>query len=110
MPLKVRSSGARNRAGSSESVSGPRGSDPAIALRNSATSATLLAIGPDTLSGDQDAVSPGTRPGDGRRPTTLQNAGGLRSDPPVSLPSASGRIRAATATAAPPPPPAPRLA
>ena len=41
-------------------------------------------------------------PGEGRSPTTLQNAGGLRSDPPASLPSAIGSIRAATATAAPP--------
>jgi len=32
----------------------------------------------------------------------LQNAGGLRSEPPVSLPSAIGSIRAATAVAAPP--------
>jgi hypothetical protein len=32
----------------------------------------------------------------------LQNAGGLRSDPPVSLPSAIGSIRIATDVAAPP--------
>src|SRR5262249_17462913 len=65
-------------------------------------SATVRAIGPLTDSGDHDAESETTRPGDGRSPTTLQNAGGLRSEPPVSLPSAIGSIRAATATAAPP--------
>ena len=44
----------------------------------------------------------GTRPGDGRRPTTLQKLAGLRSEPPMSLPSAIGSIPVASATAAPP--------
>ena len=44
----------------------------------------------------------GTRPGVGRRPTTLQNAAGLRSEPPMSLPSATGTKPAASAAAAPP--------
>ena len=35
-------------------------------------------------------------------PTTLQNAAGLRSEPPMSLPSASGTKPAASAAAAPP--------
>jgi hypothetical protein len=73
-----------------------------MALRNSATSATVLAIGPGTESGDQEVDSLATRPGEGRSPTTLQKAGGLRREPPVSLPSARGSMRAATATAAPP--------
>ena len=81
---------------------GSRGSGPAIALRKSATSATERAIGPDTESGDQDPDSLGTRPGDGRKPTTLQNAAGFRSEPPVSLPSAIGTMPHASATAAPP--------
>ena len=67
-------------------------SGPAIALRNSATSATVRAIGPDVDSGDHEPDSAGTRPGDGRKPTTLQKAAGLRSDPPMSLPSAIGSI------------------
>src|SRR5688572_16820982 len=67
-----------------------------------ATSATVRAIGPATDSGDHEADSRGTRPGEGRSPTTLQKAGGLRSEPPVSLPSAMGSIRQAVATAAPP--------
>ena len=44
----------------------------------------------------------GTRPGEGRNPTTPQKAAGLRSDPPVSLPSAIGIMPHARATAAPP--------
>src|SRR5204863_7613638 len=91
-----------NLDGSSSIDRGLRGSGPAIALKKSATSATLRASGPDTDSGDQVCPSVGTRPGDGRKPTTLQNEAGLRSDPPVSLPSAIGTMPQASATAAPP--------
>src|SRR5262245_58193211 len=101
-PLNSLPSGPRNLAGSWSTERGLRGSAPEIALRNSATSATVRAIGPLTESGDHELDSLATRPGEGRRPTTLQNAGGLRSEPPVSLPSAIGNIRAATAVAAPP--------
>jgi hypothetical protein len=100
--LKLRASGARKRAPSSPIDSGLLVSGPAIALRNSARSATERAIGPETDSGDHELESGGTRPGDGRKPTMLQNAAGLRSDPPVSLPSAIGTIPLASATAAPP--------
>jgi hypothetical protein len=44
----------------------------------------------------------GTRPGEGRNPTTLQKLAGLRSEPPRSLPSAIGTMPHASATAAPP--------
>ncbi len=44
----------------------------------------------------------GTRPMDGRNPTTLQNAAGLRSDPPTSVPLAMGANPQASATAEPP--------
>ena len=44
----------------------------------------------------------GTVPSDGRKPTTPQNAAGLRSDPPMSLPSANASIPLARAAAAPP--------
>src|SRR5688572_10778991 len=101
-PLKSRPRGALKRALSSAMDSGLRGSWPDRTLRNSATSATLLAMGPDTDRGDHEPPSPGTRPGDGRRPTTLQKAGGLRSEPPVSLPSAIGTMPVASATAPPP--------
>ena len=75
---------------------------PASTLRNSATSATERAIGPETDNGLHDVESVFTRPGDGRNPTTLQNAPGFRSDPPVSLPSAIGIMPHARPTAAPP--------
>jgi hypothetical protein len=44
----------------------------------------------------------GTRPIEGLKPTTLQKAAGLRSDPPVSEPLATGAMPQANATAAPP--------
>src|SRR5579872_163138 len=83
---------------------GQRGSDPAMTLSSSARSPTLRAIGPVTLSVVQGfpLAASGTRPGDGRNPTILQNAAGLRSEPPVSLPSAIGIIPQASDTAAPP--------
>src|SRR6188472_2180841 len=101
-PLKSRLRGARKRAPSTDCESGLCGFGPAIALRNRATSATDRAMGPETDSGDQDVDSLATSPGVVRKPTTLQNAAGLRRDPPVSLPSAMGSMRHASATAAPP--------
>ena len=44
----------------------------------------------------------GTRPGEGRKPTTLQKLPGLRSDAARSPPSANGSMPQATAAAAPP--------
>src|SRR5258708_36815660 len=44
----------------------------------------------------------GTRPGEVRNPTTEQKLAGLRSEPPVSLPSAIGSMPQASDTAAPP--------
>src|SRR5579859_8106419 len=84
--------------------SGARISGPAITLRKKATSATLRPIGPSTESVDHAEVRDraGTWPGAGRRPTTLQKLAGLRSEPPMSPPSASGAIPQASATAAPP--------
>jgi hypothetical protein len=75
-----------------------------MAERYNAKSATLRAIGPTTLSALQafrDGTV-GTRPGEGRKPTTEQKLAGLRSDPPRSLPSAMGSMPQASATAAPP--------
>jgi len=75
-----------------------------MTLRRSATSDTERAMGPAVLNVDQAniALGLGTRPGDTRKPTTLQNAAGLRNEPPMSLPSAIGIIPHANATAAPP--------
>ncbi len=70
----------------------------------SAASCTVRAIGPTTESGNH-AEKPGqfgTRPVEGRMPTTLQKLAGLRSDPPRSEPSAIGVMPQAKATAAPP--------
>jgi hypothetical protein len=72
----------------------------------------VRAIGPDTPSTPATSANGhfGTRPGDGRKPTTLLKLAGLRSDPPRSLPSARQTSRAARAAAAPPLlPPALRL-
>ena len=72
------------------------GCGQAIASRNSAKSGTFLAMGPDTActrSSPIDAASPqkfwGTRPTEGRRPTSPQNEAGMRSEPPRSEPVAS---------------------
>ena len=88
----------------SDSEIGDLGSGPASARMRSATSLTVRPIGPwdeSTVHGVTVGHA-GTRPGDGRMPTTLQNDAGLRSDPPVSLPSAIGTMHVASATAAPP--------
>ena len=102
VPAKLRPSGAAKRPPPSVIDSGSRASGPAMALSSNATSATQRPMGPATGSGDQLAVSSGTRPGAGRSPTTLQKAAGLRSEPPTSLPSARGTMPQASATAAPP--------
>src|SRR5690606_21489088 len=55
-------------------------------------------------------ASIGTRPGDGRKPTTPHTAAGIRKDPPVSEPVQIGSMSVASATAEPPDdPPAMRL-
>ena len=75
-----------------------------MASSSNATSPTVRAIGPWTLNANHGAGlgQRGTRPGDGRSPTTLQKLAGLRSEPPRSLPSAIGIMPVASATAAPP--------
>jgi hypothetical protein len=45
-------------------------------------------------------------PGEGRNPTTPQNAAGFLTEPPVSEPVASGTMPVASATADPPDEPA----
>src|SRR6187549_1251535 len=70
----------------------------------SAASSALRAIGPETCSVSQTKSEGwvGTRPGDGRSPTTPQNDAGILSDPPRSVPSASPIIPVASPTAPPP--------
>src|SRR5689334_13786087 len=103
-PLKLRSSGRAKRSPGSLIESGARESGPAIVLNASARSATERPRHPDVLSVDHAnaALGPGTRPTDGRKPTTLQNAAGFLREPPVSEPEATGVIPQASATAAPP--------
>ena len=65
-------------------------------------SATDRAMGPRTLSRVGSGRSCGTRPGEGRRPRTPQQADGMRIEPPMSSPEASVQRPAATAAALPP--------
>ena len=104
MRSPARSMGSSGRNGASFGRQcGMRGSGPARTENSSAASSTLRAIGPAVERSDHGLPGhSGTRPGEGRKPTTLQNAAGLRSEPPVSLPSAIGAMCAARATAAPP--------
>ena len=104
VPLKSRTSGPANSAGSWRIESGARGSYPAITDRNIARSGTVRAIGPFTEIGGMKTSlnSDGTRPNEVRKPKTLFHAAGFRSEPPLSLPSATGTILSASATAAPP--------
>ena len=103
-PLKSRPSSPRKRSPDSAIATGERRSGPAITLSISAASATVRAIGPGTCRVPHGASvgHGGTRPTAPRSPTTLQKLAGLRSEPPVSLPSAIGTIPHASATAAPP--------
>ena len=61
-------------------------------------------MGPSTEITDQPSgrQSLATSPGDGRRPTTPHSAAGMRSEPPVSEPVASGSMSTASAAADPP--------
>src|SRR5580704_2599017 len=103
-PLKLRSSGRAKRSPGSLIESGARESGPAIVLSAKARSATERPRHPEVLSVDHAnaAFGFGTRPIEGRKPTMLQNVAGLRSDPPVSEPLATGTSPQANATAAPP--------
>src|SRR4051812_36853561 len=104
--------GGANEEPESPSASGAWGSGPASTDSSNARSPTLRAIGPPTevVSHWLDCGHSGTRPSDGRSPTTPQNDAGLRSEPPMSEPSASGTMPDASAHAAPPDePPADRL-
>src|SRR3954468_23056757 len=70
----------------------------------SATSSAVRASPPDTcsVSQTQSDGSVGTRPGDGRNPTTPQKLAGMRSEPPRSVPSARAIMPVASPHAPPP--------
>src|SRR5580700_11850033 len=103
-PLKLRSSGRAKPSPGSLMESGARKSGPAIVLSTKARSATERPRHPEVLNVDhaKAAFGFGTRPAEGRKPTTLQNAAGLRSEPPVSVPLTTGANPQASETAAPP--------
>src|SRR2546430_6508976 len=103
-PLKLRSSGRAKRSPGSSIESGARESGPAIVLSAKARSATERPRHPEVLNVDhaKAALGFGTRPIEGRKPATLQKAAGLRNEPPVSEPLATGANPHASDTAAPP--------
>ncbi len=103
-PGRLPTTGGAKSAPGSPSASGTCRSGPAITDRARARSPTLRASGPEMPSASQwfSFGQAGTRPRLGRSPTTPQNDAGLRSEPPMSEPSASGTIPAASAHAAPP--------
>ena len=69
----------------------------------SAQSATVRAIGPTVskLAASGIDALVGTAPSAVLSPTTPQHAAGMRTEPPVSVPSASGTMPAASAAALP---------
>ena len=77
---------------------------PVSASKNSFTSAGVRAIGPTWSSERASGKTPvaGMRLKVGLRPLTPQNAAGMRTEPPVSVPSASAAAPVASATPEPP--------
>ncbi len=79
-------------------------SRPAMTPSMSARSAADRAIGPGTSSDHDSGSTPWrlSRPKVGLRPLTPHAEAGIRTEPPVSLPSAAGTSRAASAAPEPP--------
>jgi len=80
-----------------------QGSFPAITASAAAHAETLFDMGPteSKLNESGNAPSVGTLHLDGLKPTSPQNAAGMRVDPPVSVPIAISHMPSATATAPP---------
>jgi hypothetical protein len=81
-----------------------RSSSPCATERKSRASSTVRASGPKCwiVSNCVGRKSSGMRPKLGFRPTTPHHAAGILTDPPMSVPSASGTQPEATAAAEPP--------
>ena len=79
-------------------------SGPCVAARNRRASSAQRASGPwwEIESNRPGSTSIGIRPSAGLSPTTPLHAAGMRTEPPMSLPSASGTQPDATAAALPP--------
>src|SRR2546425_175844 len=103
-PLMLPAHASTYEPGSRGSDSRSRSSPPAITSSTAAASRTVRASGPtcETWSQPGKPVPSGTRPYEGFTPTSPQNAAGMRTEPPPSLPSAIGPQPLATAAAAPP--------
>jgi hypothetical protein len=88
---------------SAAAVAGSRGSIPIIAPSSAAASATVRHIGPAVSWLCAIGITPArlTKPTVGLRPTIPHAFDGLRMDPSVSVPTATGQRLALTATAEP---------
>src|SRR5512133_2714808 len=85
----------------SSSVASKPGTSASIMLVHAAT---VCAIGPawSKVGASGKTPSSGTSPKVGLKPTTAQQAAGMRIDPPDSVPSAASAKPAASAAAEPP--------
>src|SRR5688500_645638 len=103
-PRTTPSAACSNAAPGSSSEIGTLSSGPAVTESIRAMSRTVRAIGPTTRKDSEVQFDGyiGTRPGDGRQPTTPQTLAGIRRDPPRSPPFANGVRPQARATAEPP--------
>ena len=91
----------RSRSTGRESSGAP--TSPARIASIVAQHATVVASGPTESSVVDSGWTPsrGTRCAVGLKPTSPQNAAGIRQEPPVSVPMPANAIRSATDTAAP---------
>src|SRR5882672_4915729 len=87
----------------SEAAAGGRGVSPASTWKIAAQQATVGASGPteSRVVDSGNAPSRGTRAEVGLKPETPHRAAGMRTEPPVSVPSANAAIPSETETAAP---------
>src|SRR5580692_93773 len=85
------------------SSQGPAAKPGSISRMPSSTAATSAPSGPTVSRDGASGYTPctGTRPQVVLRPTTPQQAAGIRTEPPVSVPSATSASPVATATAEP---------
>ena len=99
-PGRAKSSGRRTFLPWIVVASGSEPASETMVESSRQRSGRLRAIGPSTGSGDQPSwrFSLGTRPGVGRKPTMPLKAAGLRREPPVSEPVASGTMLVASTT------------
>ena len=103
-PCMSRASSGRPGGKGAWTTTGQRGSGPASAERKRAASATVRAMGPGVfmLCHIRGLGTSGIIQEVGRWPTMLFQAAGLRTEPPMSEPSASAHRPAARAAPEPP--------